>query len=405
MKHWFPDGAVRAPGRFAPAGRAWPERPAVPTVALLTAAQMQPLLGAWSALEARAAEPNPFYSADMAFAAIRHLRDSQGLSFLVVRDTGAAAGDAMLALLPMRQSWMTLNGKALNNWQNALFPLGAPLIDRDRGVEALSAALGFLGLGKSSGAALILRQIAADGPVADMMREAADRFSLPAALINPTSRATLSIGGGAGDLNRKRARELARQRRRLAERGAATLAISADYEETRRALEDFLTLEAAGWKGERGTALVQEPGSASFTRAALWPMAKAGKARVATLALDGEVIAACVILHGPRVSYLWKIAYDESLAAYAPGVQLIDHIGATLGGVQGPDLRMIDSCAIQGNRMIENLWTGRRPICDFIVGLNEDDASGFNRALSREALRQGWREKAKAIYNRLRGRA
>ena len=98
------------------------------------------------------------------------------------------------------------------------------------------------------------------------------------------------------------------------------------------ALQDFLELEASGWKGAAGTAAVNDPAVLDFFRTAIVDLAAEGHARVDRLVQDGRVIAAAVTLMSGDTAWFWKIAYSEDLARSSPGVQLVmDCTGAPAG--------------------------------------------------------------------------
>ena len=88
------------------------------------------------------------------------------------------------------------------------------------------------------------------------------------------------------------------------------------------AIERFLALEAKGWKGARATALAADSRRGAFAREMLVNFSRAGQLRIHELTLDGAAIAAGVELRAARRSFFWKIAYDETYAAYSPGVLL-----------------------------------------------------------------------------------
>ena len=89
-----------------------------------------------------------------------------------------------------------------------------------------------------------------------------------------------------------------------------------------RATEDFLALEASGWKAQRG-ALLGHPSLATFVRSATRLLAREGKCQIHSLELDGKPIAMGVVIESGGRAYFWKIAYDEAWRAQAPGVQLV----------------------------------------------------------------------------------
>ena len=61
-------------------------------------------------------------------------------------------------------------------------------------------------------------------------------------------------------------KKLRQHRRRLSEQGALTSVVVSEPQAVRDALEQFLALEAAGWKGQRGTALLNDKTDAAFMR-------------------------------------------------------------------------------------------------------------------------------------------
>jgi hypothetical protein len=88
--------------------------------------------------------------------------------------------------------------------------------------------------------------------------------------------------------------------------------------ETRR-LEDFLLLEASGWKGRGGTAIKHNAREIEFYRAFTGRLQERGWLEWHVLSAGGHAIAAHMAIRCGRVLYLWKIAYDERYSAYAPG--------------------------------------------------------------------------------------
>jgi len=80
-------------------------------------------------------------------------------------------------------------------------------------------------------------------------------------------------------LGHKKLKELRRQRNRLAGHGGVDFSIARTPGDVAAAIETFLKLEASGWKGKRGTALVQDGGDATFIRRATSALAPAASAR------------------------------------------------------------------------------------------------------------------------------
>jgi hypothetical protein len=83
-----------------------------------------------------------------------------------------------------------------------------------------------------------------------------------------------------------------------------------------------LAVEASGWKGAAGTAIVSSPDTLAFYRAVARGFHRTGRLRLSELWLDGRVVAFdLALLHGRRL-HLLKTGYDESVRALAPGLVL-----------------------------------------------------------------------------------
>ena len=72
----------------------------------------------------------------------------------------------------------------------------------------------------------------------------------------------------------------------------------------------------------------------------------------------------CNLLAGPGVFYL-KIAFDESLRAFSPGIQME---AAALDLFHGrPEAAWIDSCALPGNATFNRLLPERRRLLTVVL--------------------------------------
>jgi CelD/BcsL family acetyltransferase involved in cellulose biosynthesis len=106
--------------------------------------------------------------------------------------------------------------------------------------------------------------------------------------------------------------EISRRERALRKLGRLELEIESAPECAARRWEECLRLEAAGWKGRAGTAMLSVPAKAGFYCALVARLAAAGMLRLGLLTLNGRVLAfnLCVGSGGGLASI--KIAYDES---------------------------------------------------------------------------------------------
>ena len=162
-----------------------------------------------------------------------------------------------------------------------------------------------------------------------------------------------------------------------------------------QAFETFLALEQASWKGEEGTALLSNSRDAVFVRRLLRNLAAQGNASVALLRLDGEAIAAQVLMYCGATAYTWKTAFNATFAKYSPGALLIDRITEEL--FSGPDIMAINSCAAEASFMAQ-LWAGRRATVDMLVDVGSGNSFGYQLEAARQRGYQRlrhWRDRVR----------
>lgn len=140
------------------------------------------------------------------------------------------------------------------------------------------------------------------------------------------------------------------------------------------AFEAFLVLEKASWKGARGTALLSDAADAAFVRKLVHYLAAKQAASVAQLRVNGEVIAAQVLMYGGDTAYTWKTAFDVAYSKFSPGTLLVDKITDQL--LADPQIKAINSCAAESSFMGQ-LWSGRRPMVDMLVDVGPGRSLGF----------------------------
>jgi hypothetical protein len=197
----------------------------------------------------------------------------------------------------------------------------------------------------------------------------------------------------------RRLKEHRRLRRRLEEQGTLAFVSATTIHEVREAAEIFMKIEEAGWKGRDGGAFLHTAAGASFLRSATRSLAAKGQCRIDLLTLDGRAVAAGIVLGGGDRALYWKTAFDESLAAYSPGVQFTLELTRRQLDVDGP--RLTDSCAMPDHPMINRIWPDRETIADWFIPAR-DASSAATLVVARETATRTIRSKAKDLYHRLR---
>ncbi|MGY4513806.1 GNAT family N-acetyltransferase [Bradyrhizobium sp. USDA 3650] len=326
--------------------------------------------GQWRALAQRAIEPNGYYLPGWELAVSATARGRTDASALTAYD-----GSRLIGLMPVISLWRA--------WKIPLpalvsaHPYGtlcSPLIDRDAPIEA---ATRLLQQARATGAhALVLNDVALDGAAMTALNQILNRDGLKPRLLSSYIRASLDATQNAETLLRdalgtKKLKELRRQRHRLEDHGAVVFDVAHSSDEIGPALETFLQLEASGWKGKRGTALVQHAGDATFIRRAVRALAETAQCEIVTLRAGATPVAAGIVLRHQDRAFFFKLGIDERFARYSPGVQLTIELTRRL--CADPAIASADSTASADHPMINPIWRGRFAVGDVLIPLRRND--------------------------------
>ena len=309
---------------------------------------------AWAALAELAAEPNPWYEAAWVLHAARCFPDDQ-IQLMTIR-----RGPRWLFALPL----ITPHGSALVGrgllvaWRHRYSSLTTPLVDRenvDWMADVFARSL--------AGRLVLFRQLGTDGPFAEALHRLAESSSVRVETFSEYERATVRWNAaGAYRLEHcsgHRAKDTRRCQRAITrDFGSAPVVIDRSLD--REALEEFLELEGSGWKGTSGTAILANGAHATLFREVSEDFRRAGRLELLALQAGGQTLAMQWNVRAGATVFGYKVAYDESLSRYSPGVVLeylaLDRFQAAgEGGV-------IDSCTSAGNRMMNEILPDRRRV-------------------------------------------
>jgi CelD/BcsL family acetyltransferase involved in cellulose biosynthesis len=362
---------------------------------------------AWDALSARAGDAHPYYS--------RHVMQAHevaglarpDLSILVVRGP-----DRLEAVLPFRRSYdiCGLGRPVALPFVSPFITATAPLVAAGPERPAILDAL-VAGLREASGGRPWRWPLfSPEAPLGRALRDAMEaagwdqgevaRFARPVLDRRPDHAAFLD-----GHPHRSRLKDLRRRQRRLAEGGTVAYAVATDGPCLAEAVEAFLALEKAGWKGEAGSAMACGASHAAFARAVFAEGQGPVRVRADTLSLDGRALAISLALVAGGTAYLLKTTYDEGARALAPGLVLEAEIVRALHDEAFAE--RLDSATF-GDSALESLYRERETVAEIVAV--PDTARGLvslERRLRLARLEGVAREEAKRVRDeakRLLGR-
>jgi CelD/BcsL family acetyltransferase involved in cellulose biosynthesis len=342
----------------------------------------------WRTLAARALMPNVFYEPQFALAAAPVFGHDVDASLVWSRGRTAR----LVGLFPARieRHRYGLPWPIAVGWINPYAPLGVPLVDREAAEPVIGAWLDHFASHRPR--SMLLPMFPQQGALAAAFDAALVRRHGESIAFAPHARALLAPAGERGSyleraLPHKKLKELGRQLRRLADDDAVAWDIAREGAAVETALNDFLTLEAAGWKGHAGTAAAHDPAIRAFLEAAVGALARDGQAAIVRLMLAGQAIAALIVLRSGDTAWCWKIAYDERHARSSPGVQLMLH--ATKALLADPGLAQVDSCAAPDHPMIDHIWRERLALADRLVRPGPAGRAAFSVTRTLETMRRG----------------
>jgi CelD/BcsL family acetyltransferase involved in cellulose biosynthesis len=316
----------------------------------------------WKELAAQSVEPNPFFEPEYVLPAAR-LLGGRRVGALVVRESGRWA-----ACLPIHRPrrWHRVPLGCVATWQHRYCFLGTPLVRADRVGSAVSALAGEL-MSRRGASYAGLDALADEGPVREALRRAVELHGTGEITVNRHRRAVLrrpELADEAPAVKGKHRRELERKRRRLADELGGPLR-TVDRAEDEGAVEDFLELEASGWKGREGTAMASLEHDADFFRAVCASFRDLGRLHLLSLEGSGRRVAMACSLRAGEGIFCLKIAFDEGWRRYSPGALLVlDHASWF---ARHSNAAWMDSCVQPENELVNRLWADRRGITTLAI--------------------------------------
>jgi hypothetical protein len=360
------------------------------------------------ALARHALEPNIFHEATLLQPALTHLgSDTVKLCTSIDAHTGALTSALPVARAKGRYGPLSIVPTPIVGWQHPYAMVGTPLLDRAHGEAALNDLFDAIADQFSGAKVLLLRHLRTDGPLWPLMKAVMDHSDRRYTILETYDRAGLDVTDPGQTtlrklIGKKSASSIRASRRKLGELGTVRHEVAQDGQTVSKALETFLHLEASGWKGRAGTALLNAgAGHAAFVREAVTQLAVAQRVRIDSLSLDGEPVAGTLsIRDGSKAApnwMPWKTAYNERFTDYGPGSLILHDLTDSLlhEATQAGTPLLLDSLAVSDSVIANRLWRHRWSFADILIDLSPSGSAAFGPIRMAERARAAARQIAK----------
>ncbi|MDE1993874.1 MAG: GNAT family N-acetyltransferase [Rhizobiaceae bacterium] len=356
-------------------------------------------------LSNRALEPNVFFSGRFLAPAMPRLEDRQIRLALVRDDNGTRSRMRLLMPFTVDKPGFAIGPSIIRVWSNSFGPLGTPLVDAEEGGETLDNL--FEGLTRRElhlPTTLVLPDIRLNGRFAQMAKAVAIGRNLPVTVTNTYQRPMLDSTDDAlaylkRTISNSHLREMRRQWRQLEEKGEVAYNVARQPRDIHIRMEEFLALEASGWKGKKRSALVTDRHHAAFAREAVSNLAAIDAVRIHTIDLNGKAIASMIVLMMAGEAYTWKTAYDEDYARYSPGKLLMGEL--TEWHLDDANIVRSDSCAIPDHPIMSRFWQEREEMGTLIIGLSQNGDRDARQVATQLHMYRSTRNMAKLLREKI----
>ena len=341
-------------------------------------------LAAWSECAACSPEPNPFLEPDWLLPAVELLGESPKTMVVLAEHAGAVQ-----ACVPIAEVTADPGGRGRSGTHAALktrvaptaVALGTPLVSAEGGREALACLVTELGreAGRRGAGLVVMEWVSYGGPVARLLREAVCESGGLLMEFDTWDRGLLRRQAADGEpywlrgIGKNRLRTIRQHRRRL--EAALGVSLTLRVRDDVAAVEEFLRLEASGWKGHEpdGLAFQREAGTTGFFETVCDRYIKQG--RMFFLCLEGNstpIAMICCVRAGEGL-FAYRTAYDEDLARYGPGVEVF--LAAMEFFDRATDASFFDTCSARDNAHLLGLFPDRRTMATLMFRVPAGPAS------------------------------
>jgi CelD/BcsL family acetyltransferase involved in cellulose biosynthesis len=370
-------------------------------VEVVDATRLTDLNGAWAELLTRADAPNVFM--DPALVAVADAADPSTqhralLAWKHIDGRRQLAGVWTFAITRARKSPLPVRFLSAPAFTHGY--LATPVIDRHSLDETLDAMLDTIANDASLPKLIALDTMGTDGATYEALVRVLEQRDSASCIFEQSRRPKLisDLDGKAyleKAVSSSTRKKLRQHRRRLSETGALTSVMAIEPAAVRQTLEEFLAMEAAGWKGKNGTALLSNPSDAAFMRGALGVLADHHNAAIHSLYLDGKPVSMQIVVRAGGAAFTWKTAYAEQFQDFSPGMLLLEDYTAAL--LADKTIAYVDSCSLDDTGFMA-AWTERQAVADLWIDARRGGSLEFRVLSTLQKTYRDLRATAKDTY-------
>lgn len=353
---------------------------------------MRALAPAWDGLAAAALEPNPFYESWLLLPALEAFGLERSFRLVTIWD-----GERLDAVLPMerKRGFRGLPLPALSSWRHRHCLLCTPLVRAEGATETLAAMIESF---RADASVVGFKYIPADGPFHRALAATGIRCLALDGYARPILRRARDAEAYINEfISRKDRQELRRRERRLQEQGRLRFVALGQDGDLGGWIDDFLRLEASGWKGQEGSAMTCDEANRRFLNETFRAAYERGRLEMVGIDLDGKPLGRCTGFIAGEGAYAFKPAYDEAFAKFSPGI--IAEVARIRNLHEMPGVRWMDSFTDAGNSVMSRLWKDRITVQTLAFGT---DRAGALALAAWPFLR--WARRALSAASRVRVR-
>src|SRR2546421_9843735 len=331
---------------------------------------------AWEDLAAAAIEPNVFYEHWMLLPALEAFGAGEDIFVVLVlisdphRPDSPAKLGGLFPLEPIGR-FRKVKVSAVSLWQHLHCYTCTPLVRAETAKECMAEFFRWFRSGGAGASLLELGRISGDGPFHKMLIDLSNELGLRSCITDIFTRGLWHAGydkntdaesAVSGDLRRR----LRRKEKRLSERGRVEHLAIGPGDAVERWIDEFLQIEASGWKGQSGSALASSDGGRRYFREIVPSALHRRRLVMLGLHFDGHPTAPRRPFVAGEGSFAFKTAYDEEFADFSPGAMLEMDSLRQLRALHG--VRWMDSCASTDNLLVNRVSNDRKTIQSVVIG-------------------------------------